>query len=124
VRGIKQTFTGQPGLHLFERQLQGSGSQRFNLVHNQLIAAPWFINRNSSVEQDFQSVFKGETDSLSHRAKHHARNLGIVILDIEVEMPGTRPGKIGNLALQKYLPQILFQKMLDLPGQLGDRQRR
>ena len=84
----KQAFFQQLLLQLFKSHLKGSRPHRFGILENDLVASTGFVDSDPPKDHHGHTViqFKFELSQLT--AKQNRRDLGLLVLQSKVGMPG------------------------------------
>ena len=98
VLWIEESFGRQFLLQLAQRLLQRTESARLNLANHQLITAPRRIDIDVTATDDLQAVLQIESQATGHTAPDHRADLGIRILECQIQMPGLRTRQVGHFA--------------------------
>jgi hypothetical protein len=100
-------------LKLLESQLQGTAAFGLDIFKDDLVLAPWFIHRDSSPHDHLEAVLEAEPQTTSGRFKYHRPNLGGVVLERTIEVPGPWCSQVRDFPFQPHVGKIGFKGRAD-----------
>ena len=116
----EKPFLLQPGFQLLEGDLQRACAYRLHELGHQLHLAPLLVNRDPPAHQDLQSIFRPEAQQHRLTAKQHHRQLGIAVLQREVNMTRRGGAVVGDLAFHPHIGVLPLDVVSYLAHQLAD----
>ena len=123
-RRVEEPLAGQLLPQLPQGQLQGPHPLGLDLVDDQLVAAAGRIHVEVSLADHFQAVGQLEPHPRGDVPPDGRANLGPLVLERQIAMARLRPRQVRDLAAHPDRREGVFQQVLDLRGQLVDRQDR
>ena len=118
LRG-EESLGGELGLELLEGDLQGSGAHRLHVFGEQLHLAASLIHGDASAGDDLHSVLRTEAQQARLGAEHDDAELGVAILQGEVEVAALGRAVVGDFALDPDIGKALFKMGADGGDQLA-----
>ena len=122
--GIKQALRRELFLQFEECLLQAPDAVLLDNPENDLVTAARLVDGNPSGADNLQAVAQPHFQAFGIRAETDSGNRGIPVLQRKINVSGLLPAQVADLATQSHHREIRLQQLLDLPGQLGDRQGR
>jgi hypothetical protein len=114
--GIEEAFGEEACLELFEGQLDPSRSARLHGVSDELELAARFVDRYAAPDKDCEAVVGAKPKKLGLATEEDDGELGVGILEGEVDVAGRGRAAVGDLA---FNPQVGVSG-LDLAADAGD----
>ncbi|MCY1530554.1 hypothetical protein D9M68_657450 [compost metagenome] len=118
--GGEQAFAGELVLQRLEGQAQGAVAGRLDAVEDQLVVAAPLEQRDLAAHPHRQAVLQRLAHPRGVLPEQRAAHLGLAVLEGEVDVPGRRAGKVGDLALHPHLGEHVFQQQARAPVELAD----
>src|SRR6266849_3762892 len=116
----QQPFLRQPLLELLKSQREGALSRRLDALNDQAVATARLVDVDASFHQNRESIAQFELHSLRDGRPHLGFDAGVLILEVEVQMPARiSASKTRHFALNPDSRIFVLQQILDLPGQLA-----
>ncbi len=117
VDRIEQSFDFELGMELSERKLQRPFPLRLGLPDDDLVAAPLGIDIDVTMADDFHPVFELEFHPLSGGPPDDRANLSRLVLEREIQMPGTWASQARDFSADPNAGKLVTQLKSDFAGQ-------
>ena len=118
--GGKKPFCLQLLLEALKCLLQRAHPLQLHREDTQLILAALLVHGERAVEHDLLAVGEQIPVGQKFATKEDATELGISVLEREVNMPGALCAQVAQFAGDPNLPHLLFQQRPDVCSQLAD----
>lgn len=118
----EQAFVLQLSLQRFERPPQRSFAGVLDFLHHELRVAPHLVHGQPGADQDLGAVDELHRYVAAAAPEQRTADLALLVLQREIDVPGTGPRDIGDFALDPYLRKLRLQQVLDAPVQGGNRE--
>jgi hypothetical protein len=109
----KESLGGELGLELLEGDLQGSGAHGLHVFGEQLHFAAGFIHGDAAAGDDLHPVLWAEAQQACLGAKHDDAQLGVSVLEGEVEMAAFGGPVVGDFTLHPDVGKSLLEMGAD-----------
>src|SRR5208282_2007509 len=121
ARGIEQALGLEPLLQLLEGELEGAEANRLDLRDVHLILATKLVDAYGAAHGNFEAVLGAKFDSAQLVAKAGAADLGLLVLQREVDVAGLRRVGVGDFSLDPQVLELAFEQIADARGELAYR---
>src|SRR5206468_5243598 len=115
-------FVLQLALEPLERQLQSADALQLDRANDELILPTRLVNREVALDDEFLAVLEQIAVLDAFAAKEHAVQLGVGVLEREINVAGTLYAQVGGFARYPDEANRLFEQALHLSRQLADGQ--
>ena len=106
---VEQPFGGQLGVTLAKRQLEGADPLGLDLADRDLVFAARRVDGQASQRPHGQAVGQVERHPPRVVLPDDGADRRRVVLEREVDVPRSRPGHVGDLAVQGNLGKVGLQ---------------
>ena len=113
LSAAKQSFGGKLFFQLLEGQRQRALPLRLHIVDIKLQIAAHRVDAHPAETQHCHAVLRREAQHRSLAAKHHRRDLALVVFESEIEMARRRHAKVGDFALHPERIESRLQRAFD-----------
>ena len=120
ARRVEQSLLGKALLEFLEGELQCTQPFGQEPAGDELILSAPLVNAHIAERDDLQSVPKRELNLGCDATKQHHGQLGVGVLQREIDVSGGRRAEIGNLAFDPQAGKLLFEQVLDASRQVGN----
>ena len=114
--GVEEAFGEQAGLELLEGELEGAGAARLEGFGDELELAAGLVDGDAAADEDGEAVGGAKAKELGLAAEEDDGELGVGVLEGEVDVAGGGGAAVGDLAFD---PEIGMGG-LDLLADAGD----
>jgi len=122
VRGVEQPFFVEARLQFLDGRLEGTYAERLEDGGNELITASWLIDGQLPERENVHSLLDLDgSERRSPAAKANGTDLGVLVLEGEVQMAGGGSLDLGDFASQPDIGELRLQHSSCGAVQLGDR---
>jgi hypothetical protein len=120
ARLLEEAFGFEALLELFECELKGTCSDRLHGFSDQLHLAALLVDADAAADQDVEAVFGSEAKEHGLAAEEDDGELGVGVLEGEVDVAGRSGAVIGNLAFDPDVAVLLLDEFADLGDEIAD----
>ena len=121
--GVEEALGGQLFLQLAEGQFEGTDAPGSQLPDDQLVLSTWQVDLDPTASDDLESVGEFEWEPRGGVSPDDCRDLGLVVLESEVDVAGARGAAVGDLTGDSHVGIVILELVLDLAGQFRDGSR-
>src|SRR5690606_23621230 len=118
--GIEQAFGGKLFLERLEGQAQCTITGRLQRVEDQLIIAASLEQRNLAAHFHCQPVAQCLAHTQGVLPEQRTANLGVLVLEGEIDVAGSGAGEVGDLAFDPNLGEYVFEQQSSTAVELAD----
>ena len=109
--GVEEALGLEALLELLEGQLQRAGADGLHGLGDQLHLAALLVDADAAAHQHVQAVFGAEAEQHGLAAEEHDGELGVGVLEREVDVAGGRGAVVGDLALDPDVAVLLLDRV-------------
>jgi len=117
---VKEPFFSELGLEMLKRQLQRPEPGRFEMLHDHLILAAHFVDREMPTRHDAESVSGFDLGKSKRASEDDGPQLSARVFEREVDVSRGRRFEIRNLALDPYVAELALQHVLQCLREIAD----
>ena len=118
--GVEEAFGEQAGLELLEGELQRAGAAGFEGFGDELELAAGFVDGDAAAGEDGEAVLRAEAEELGLAAEEHDGELGVAVLEGEVDVAGGRGAAVGDFAFDPDVGVVAFDAAADAGDEVAD----
>ncbi len=118
--GVEETFGFEALFQLLEGELQRAGADGLHGFRDKLQLAALLVDADAAANQDVQAIFGTEAEKHGLAAEEHDGELGLGVLEREVDVAGGRGAEVGNLAFDPDVAVFLLDQLADLGDEFAD----
>ena len=119
--GVEEAFGLEALLQLLEGELQRAGADGLHGFGDELHLAALLVDADAAADQHVQAVFRAEAEKHGLAAEEDDGQLGVGVLEGEVDVAGGRGTVVGDLALDPDVAVLLLDQFAHLRHQFADR---
>ena len=120
---VEETFGFETLFELIEGKLERADAKRLHAFDVNLIFAALLVHADASAQCDLEAVFDAEFHAAAVLLEPNATNLGLFILEREIEMAGLSFAAIGDFPFDAEFGEILGKKIANARGEFADGER-
>jgi hypothetical protein len=105
---------------LLEGELERAGADGLHGFRDELELAALLVDTDAAADQDVEAIFRTKAEKHGLAAKENDGQLGVCILEREVEMAGGGGAIVGDFAFDPDVAVLFFDEFADLGDELAD----
>ena len=121
ARGVEEALGFQFFLQFLEAALQQALARFLQAVDDELVLAAGLVQADPAACLHQHAVGRAKLGAQRGRAEHRAADLGAIVLQRKIQVPGGRSGEVGNLPLDHDARKARLEMQLDLEVELAGR---
>ena len=120
ARGVEEAFGLEAFFELFEGELQGACADGLHGFGDQLHLAALLVDADAAADQDVEAVLGTEAQEHGLAAEEDDGELGVGVLEGEVDVAGGGGTEVGDFALDPDVAVLLLDEFADLGDEVAD----